>query len=82
MKITPRRDWDQSESTCNRERGATGQLSWFSLIPNWQELKLTCDFCGTTESVKYRITDRYPTTYYACNRCVLLRGFAKSFFKL
>lgn len=54
----------------------------FEIIPNWQDMELTCEFCGTTESVKYVIRDNYPLTYCACNKCVLLRAFVKHYFKL
>ena len=50
------------------------------LIPNWQDQNLTCHFCGTKKSVKYKMnvivtdpisaeTEREVCT---CNRCVLL----------
>ena len=52
------------------------------LIPNWHDQDLTCGFCGTKKSVKYKIPvvliDSIPTgekteqERYACNRCVLL----------
>ena len=52
------------------------------LIPNWQDLDLTCGFCGSKKSVKYKIPvviiDSIPTgekteqERCACNKCVLL----------
>ncbi len=51
------------------------------LIPNWQEQDLTCAFCGTKKSVKYKIPvviiDTLPieeqtNEVCACNKCVLL----------
>ena len=50
------------------------------LIPNWRDQNLTCHFCGTKKSVKYKMkvivadlvsaeTEREVCT---CNRCVLL----------
>lgn len=49
------------------------------LIPNWQDQNLTCHFCGTKKSVKYKmnviILDTLPTEtdreVCACNRCAL-----------
>lgn len=55
------------------------------LIPNWQEQDLSCGFCGSKKSVKYKvpviIIDSIPTgektaqEVCACNKCALL--FAK-----
>lgn len=52
------------------------------LIPNWQEQNLTCGFCGSKNSVKYKvpviIIDSIPTDgkieneVCACNKCALL----------
>ena len=53
------------------------------LIPNWQEQDLTCTFCGTKKSVKYKtrvmIIDSLPAfdskserEVCACNKCALL----------
>lgn len=50
-------------------------------IPNWQEQDLTCAFCGTKKSVKYKIPvviiDTLPveeqiSKVCACNKCALL----------
>jgi hypothetical protein len=52
------------------------------LIPNWQDLDLTCVFCGTKKSVKYKvpvmIIDPIPSgenttrEVCACNKCVMM----------
>jgi transcription elongation factor Elf1 len=50
------------------------------LIPNWQDQDLTCHFCGTKKSVKYKmnviIIDTLPTEtereVCTCNRCALI----------
>jgi hypothetical protein len=51
------------------------------LIPNWQDQDLTCAFCGSKKSVKYRIpvviidtlpTEEQTSKVYACNKCALL----------
>lgn len=51
------------------------------LIPNWQAQDLTCAFCGTKKSVKYKIPvvtiDTLPieeqtNEVCACNKCALL----------
>ena len=50
------------------------------LIPNWQDQNLTCHFCGTKKSVKYKmnviVTDPISAEtkreVCTCNRCVLL----------
>lgn len=54
------------------------------LIPNWQDLDLTCGFCGSKKSVKYRVPvviidslsfateEKTEQKRYACNRCALL----------
>lgn len=50
------------------------------LIPNWQDQNLTCHFCGTDKSVKYKtkllILDTLPTEtereVCTCNRCALI----------
>ena len=48
------------------------------IIPNWQEKKLKCYFCGETRSVKYLVEefDRFqadePFEVCACNKCALL----------
>lgn len=52
------------------------------LIPNWQDQDLSCGFCGSKKSVKYKvpviIIDSIPTgektetTVCACNKCALL----------
>lgn len=48
------------------------------IIPNWQEKKLKCYFCGETRSVKYFVEefDRFkayePFEVCACNKCALL----------
>lgn len=52
------------------------------LIPNWQDLDLTCGFCGSKKSVKYlvpvMIIDTIPSgekttrEVCACNKCALL----------
>ena len=51
------------------------------LITNWQEQNLTCAFCGTKKSVKYKvpvmIIDSIPygektsREVCACNKCAL-----------
>jgi hypothetical protein len=49
-------------------------------IPNWQEKKLTCYFCGEKRSVKYVVEeyDRFkqdePFEVCACNKCALLHS--------
>ena len=49
-------------------------------IPNWQEKKLTCYFCGEKRSVKY-VVEEYdsfkqdePFEVCACNKCALLHS--------
>lgn len=51
------------------------------LIPNWQEQDLTCVFCGSKKSVKYKIPvvliDSLPleeqtNEVCVCNKCALL----------
>lgn len=51
------------------------------LIPNWQEQDLSCGFCGSKKSVKYKvpvvIIDTLPieeqtNKVCACNKCALL----------
>ena len=50
------------------------------LIPNWQNQNLTCHFCGTKKSVKYKmnvivadpISAETKREVCTCNRCVLL----------
>ena len=51
------------------------------LIPNWQNKDLTCAFCGTKKSVKYKIpvviidtipVEEQPNKVCACNKCALL----------
>ena len=51
------------------------------LINNWQEQDLSCAFCGTKKSVKYKvpvvIIDTLPreeqtNAVCACNKCALL----------
>ena len=50
------------------------------IIPNWQEKKLKCYFCGETRSVKYFVEefDRFkadePFEVCACNKCALERS--------
>lgn len=51
------------------------------LIPNWQDRKLKCHFCGDTRSVKYKtkilVIDTIPNTeetekeVCVCHRCAL-----------
>jgi hypothetical protein len=41
----------------------------FKIIPNWQQLKLKCNHCGTTKSVKY---DQCGEPH--CNICVVTQG--------
>ena len=57
------------------------------LIPNWQEKDLTCHFCGTKKSVKYKtkliiidtlpLADETEREVCVCNKCALLSIFAK-----
>ena len=52
------------------------------LIPNWQDQDLTCDFCGSKKSVKYKTTMTVvdsitgekilETEVCVCNKCVTL----------
>jgi hypothetical protein len=51
------------------------------LIPNWQDQDLTCAFCGSKKSVKYRIpvviidtlpAEEQTNKVCACNKCALL----------
>ena len=53
-----------------------------TLLSNWQDLDLTCGFCGSKKSVKYKtkviVVDTIPTEdkpereVCACNKCALL----------
>ena len=52
------------------------------LIPNWQDLDLTCGFCGTKKSVKYKVPvviidsilygEKTEQERCTCNKCALL----------
>lgn len=51
------------------------------LISNWQSQDLTCVFCGSKKSVKYKIpvividtlsTEKQTEKVCACNKCALL----------
>lgn len=49
------------------------------LIPNWQDRKLKCHFCGDTRSVKYEMKihdfeSPIPKTVCVCSRCALTRN--------
>ena len=54
------------------------------LIPNWQEQDLTCGFCGSKKSVKYKTTMTIVDSItwekilekevYACNKCALIHS--------
>ena len=54
------------------------------LIPNWQEQDLTCEFCGTNKSVKYKATMTIVDSITlekilekevcACNKCALIHS--------
>lgn len=54
------------------------------LIPSWQDQNLTCHFCGTKKSVKYKmiVIGTIPTEtkreVCACNRCALVFQEAES----
>lgn len=43
------------------------------VIPNWEEKKLKCHFCGTQKSVKYAVSI-YGAVKCACNKCALKFG--------
>lgn len=53
------------------------------LIPNWQNKRLRCHFCGTTRSVKYTVkvfdpvVSNQTTDVCACNMCALKHGDTK-----
>ncbi len=52
------------------------------LIPNWQEQDLTCAFCGSKKSVKYKTTaiiidsipygEKSEKEVCVCNKCALV----------
>lgn len=54
------------------------------LIPNWTEQNLTCYFCGSTKSVKYKLNlltidslpgiprEAPPKKVCTCNKCALI----------
>ncbi len=54
------------------------------LIPNWQAQDLTCEFCGTKKSVKYKTTMAVVDSITfetilekevcACNKCALIHS--------
>lgn len=41
----------------------------FSLIKDWQNKGLKCNFCGTTKSVKYSVSMN-GAVVCSCNKCV------------
>ena len=54
------------------------------LIPNWQEQDLTCGFCGSKKSVKYKTTTTIVDSITwekilekevcVCNKCALIHS--------